>query len=196
MEQAYYQPLLLLYYWCSKSFWRRQAEVVQLLIEMLYFIHFGLKKHRVWYKIPWSWSETCFQYLESFKRSQLKWRYHLILRIIFLHISLSDLLMPCSQPHLLSSRSSILQGGSSKRSHTTFTVCYRNSTMGWCLPCAAKLYKRLKNRGLSFGTCLLPLVWYKALNTVLVWGGGGEHCPAAQIFLSCVSCSVGCARLC
>lgn len=52
VEQAGQQPLLLLYYWCSKSFGRRQAGVVQLLIEMLYFIHSEWKKHRLYIRFP------------------------------------------------------------------------------------------------------------------------------------------------
>lgn len=183
MEQAYYQPLLLLYYWCSKSFWRRQAGVVQLLIEVLYFIHFRWKKHRVWYKIPWSWRETCFQYIESLKRSQVKWHYEpRILWMFFLRISLSGLLTPSSQPQQLPFRSSLLHGGllqafpyhiyCAKGLSTVLHLCrgtelkqvavhYRNSAT-WLrlLSCVLQSCTGgcLKNGGLSFWACLLPLV--------------------------------------
>lgn len=222
MEQAYYQPLLLLYYWCSKSFWRRQAEVVQLLIEMLYFIHFRWKKHKVWYKIPWSWRETCFQYIESLKRSRrVKWHYEPhILWMFFLHISLSGLLTPSSQPRQLPFRSSVLHGGllqvfpchiyCAKDLSTVQHLChdtelrpvavhYRNRVTWLCLlSCMLPSCTRgcLKNRGLSFGHSFC--LWFRTKLWTLCWCWVVEEstCRVALTFASCMSCSIGYVGLC
>lgn len=110
MERADHQPLLLLYYWCSKSFGRRQAGVAQLLIEMLYFIHFEWKKHRVWYRIPWSCRASCFQRMESLERSRVSDVKNLNSEGSFFYKTLSGLLTASSQPpQVLSSSWGLLQ---------------------------------------------------------------------------------------
>lgn len=99
---------------------------------MLYFIHSEWKKHRVWYKIPWSRRETCFQCMESLERSWVSDIKNLSSEGIFSYKSFSGLLTASSQPQQLLSRSSLLRGHSCKCSCTPFTV-----QMIWAQPCTS-----------------------------------------------------------